>query len=74
MTKITARQVATKLGCEPDDARNLIRFLEVKGLFTKTGETVPAEGGKGKGQNVYEFDEGKFVTDMTQVIVKLVRE
>lgn len=54
--RLTVNQTAAKLGVERDAAYSLIKFLEATGLAKKTGDVLKAEGAKGKGADIYEFD------------------
>ena len=67
--KITNRQAAEKLGAKDvEGVKGLIKYLESEGIVTLLDEKAPAEGGKGRGQNVYEYDETTIVEAITSRI------
>jgi predicted ArsR family transcriptional regulator len=54
--RFTTAEVAQILNVEKEEARHLIKFLEVSEMAKCMGER-PSEG-RGKSEKVYSFDEG----------------
>ena len=57
VVNMTAKEVASKFGCDAQEANNTLRFFEKTGMFAKVGLKDKEPGTRGKREVIWSFAE-----------------